>query len=69
MTTPIKKRKVVSKHFNRIHDLIQCDTAPCKWEIDGRDGGAEYLIKKHIRETGHTVHREIGRAIHYSLEN
>lgn len=44
--------------------MIQCQT--CGWEYDGfYDKDASYQGQKHANETGHKVHREIGRSIIY----
>jgi len=55
------------QNHGKVHDLAQCRN--CSWCYTAIDGHKRkniyYHIKKHIEETGHSVHRETGSSINY----
>lgn len=62
--------KVLIKKYNGIHNLTHCNQ--CNWQIDPFSD--DHLTPKqvaagcvkHVRQTGHTVIREVANSITYS---
>lgn len=55
------------RDFGKIHDYAQCKD--CNWDYPSIDGHRRkniyYHIKKHVKETGHTIQRETGTSVDY----
>lgn len=53
--------------YGKIHDYAQCNN--CEWDYTAINGylrnNIYYNIKKHVKETGHTVTRETGSSMDY----
>lgn len=63
-----KRYRVSTRSLGVVHFLAMCKD--CNWtyeELDSKRGRRE--IRKHVRETGHTVLLETAKATHYLRED